>query len=956
MDYKKTLNLPETSFPMRGNLAQREPVWVKQLEDKQIYTAIESACKDRVKFTLHDGPPYANGDIHLGHAINKILKDIIIKSKLMLGYNAQYVPGWDCHGMPIEIQIEKKYGKNLETKELQQRARKYASQQVERQKSEFKRLGILGHWDNPYLTMNFKNEANELRVLAKILKNGYLYKGLKPVNWCFDCGSALSDAEVEYNDRLDTSIFVSFKFTEKDKLSRAFNLDKIQEDGGIVIWTTTPWTIPVNQFINVHPDLEYSLVRVKPSFIHGSLIIVAKDRINYFIEKTNIKEFEIIATTKGKYLLNLEFLHPLSETHNFYNRRSKLYLANYVTLDNGTGVVHSAPAHGVEDFAVFKENGFQDKDILNMVNSNGKYDKNLPVFGDKIIWDANKEILDLLEKNGSLVKSEDYSHSYMHCWRHKTPIILRATRQWFAGMDIKHNDITIRESALSNIDNITFYPTWGKERLKSMIANRPDWTLSRQRKWGVPIAFLVNKETDEIHPRTIEILEKIALRVEKGGIEEWQKIDISDLIDESEVELYRKNQDTLDVWFDSGSTHATVIGGLNNDIDGSHKNILSWPADLYLEGSDQHRGWFHSSLLVGCMLYGKSPYKSVLTHGFFVDQNGRKMSKSLGNIISPKEICNSLGAEILRLWVATTDYSAEMHISDEILDRVVESYRRMRNTVRFLLANLNDFDRAEQFIKFDNLLEIDKYFLCVTYQIQKEVICHYEKYDFHTAISKLQNFCSEELGAFYLDILKDRLYTTKPDSFARKSAQSALSEIAQSLIKMLAPILSFTAEEAWKSLLETKAIDFNTKMNNNITIFTDVYNNLGLDNNDYSLLVKKWDRIRLIRDLTQKKIEEIRNTGKLGSSLQAEVNIYVNLSDKKILDSLKEELKFVLIVSKVLVYKHDSNDVIINVNVSSNKKCERCWHYTEDVGCNDRYKDLCIRCVENILSSESTCM
>ncbi|AFZ83547.1 isoleucyl-tRNA synthetase [Candidatus Kinetoplastibacterium blastocrithidii TCC012E] len=948
MDYKKTLNLPETSFPMRGNLAQKEPLWVKEFEDSKIYLAIESACKNRLKFTLHDGPPYANGDIHLGHAINKILKDIIIKSKLMLGYGAQYIPGWDCHGMPIEIQIEKKHGKNLNIKDLQSKARKYASQQIERQKSEFKRLGIIGYWDKPYLTMNFKNEANEIRVLAKILKKGYIYRGLKPVNWCFDCGSALSDAEVEYNNRVDNSIFVSFKFTDKNALSAAFNLKGAQENGGIVIWTTTPWTIPVNQFINVNPDIEYSLVRITPSLNHGPLIIIAKDRIDYFLEKINIKKHEIIATTKGESLLNLEFLHPLSEIHDFYNRKSKLYLANYVTLDNGTGIVHSAPAHGVEDFAVFKENGFKDEDILNLVNSDGKYNKDLPVFGDKIIWDASKDILGFLKQTGALIKHEDYSHSYMHCWRHKTPIILMATRQWFAGMDIKHNDITVRESALSNIDNIIFYPAWGKERLKSMIANRPDWTLSRQRKWGVPIAFLINKETGDIHPRTIELLEKIALRIEKNGIEEWQEINVNELIEKNESELYKKNQDTLDVWFDSGSTHATVIGGLGNDIDGSHKNILDWPVDLYLEGSDQHRGWFHSSLLIGCMLYGKSPYKSVLTHGFFVDQNGRKMSKSLGNIISPKEICNSLGAEILRLWVATTDYSGEMHISDEILNRVVESYRRIRNTIRFLLANLNDFNRNEQFIEYDNLLEIDRYFLCVTHKIQKDVIFHYEKYDFHTAISKLQHFCSEELGAFYLDILKDRLYTTKPNSLSRKSAQSALSEITQTLIKMLSPVLSFTSEEAWKALLETNAVDHNVKMNHNVTIFTDTHHNLGLDNIDNIMLIKKWDRIRAIRDLTQKKIEEIRNTGKLGSSLQAEVHIYANPTDKEILDSLKDELKFILIVSKVSVYKHDSDHIIIDVKVSSNKKCERCWHYTEDVRDYGSYQDICSRCAGNL--------
>jgi len=928
MDYKKTLNLPDTPFPMRGDLAKREPGWVAAWEEKRVYQAIRAASAGRPRFVLHDGPPYANGDIHLGHAVNKILKDIIVKSRTLAGFDAPYVPGWDCHGMPIEIQIEKKYGKGLPVEEVQAKARAYAAEQIERQKKDFKRLGVLGDWDNPYLTMNPRNEADELRALGAILKKGFVFRGLKPVNWCFDCGSALAEAEVEYADRTDPAIDVAFPFADKPALAKAFGLPSIEEDGAIVIWTTTPWTIPSNQALNVHPEIEYALVRVNTPQAWGTLLIIARERVEACLQSWDL-EGEVVATCKGQALDHIAFRHPLARQDAGYDRLSPVYLGNYVTLDTGTGIVHSAPAYGIEDFVSCKQNGLQDADIINPVMGDGRYASSLPLFGGLSIWDANPKIVAALEEAGTLLKVEKLRHSYMHCWRHKTPIIYRATSQWFAGMDIEpaEGGGTLRERALAGIEATRFYPSWGKARLQAMIANRPDWTLSRQRQWGVPMAFFVHKETGELHPRTPELIEQVAQRIEQGGIEAWQSLDPRELLGD-EADQYEKNRDTLDVWFDSGTTHQTVLRG-------SHAAETAWPADLYLEGSDQHRGWFHSSLLTSCMLNGTPPYKALLTHGFTVDGQGRKMSKSLGNTLAPQKIADTLGAEILRLWIASTDYSGELSISDEILKRVVESYRRIRNTLRFLLANLSDFDIATQAVADDRLFEIDRYALAMTARMQEEITAFYDRYEFHPATARLQTFCSEDLGAFYLDILKDRLYTTAPDSTARRSAQTALWHITQALLKLMAPILSFTAEEAWALVRKDSP-----------SIFTEVFHVLPAPA-DAQELLQKWNRIRELRGDVTKKLEEVRAAGGIGSSLQAEVDIYAPAPDYALLASLGQDLRFVLIVSRADVHAAEGT-LRIEVTPSSHHKCERCWHWREDVGVDPERPEICGRCVANL--------
>ncbi|MGN6578416.1 MAG: isoleucine--tRNA ligase [Bordetella sp.] len=945
-DYKNTLNLPDTSFPMRGDLAKREPAWVAEWEEKRIYAAIRAASAGRPRFVLHDGPPYANGDLHLGHAVNKILKDIVVKTHNMAGYDAHYVPGWDCHGMPIEIQIEKKYGKNLPTAEMQSKARAYAYEQIDRQRKDFKRLGVLGDWDHPYLTMNFGNEANEIRVLGRIMEKGYVFRGLKPVNWCFDCGSALAEAEVEYADRVDPTVDVAFPFADKEALAAAFGLKSI-EDGAAVIWTTTPWTIPANQALNLHPEIDYALVRVSPAPAHGPLLLLAAERVQACLQEWKLQG-EVIATAKGEALTGITMHHPLAKVDAGYDRLSPIYLGDYVTLDTGTGIVHSSPAYGIEDFISCKAHGLKDDDIIGPVMGDGRYAGTLPLFGGLTIWEANPKIIDVLREAGSLMHTAPITHSYMHCWRHKTPIIYRATSQWFAGMDVKPKDggPTLRESALKAIDETAFYPGWGRARLHNMIANRPDWTLSRQRQWGTPMAFFVHKETGELHPRTPELLEQIAQRVEQHGIEAWQTLDPRELLGD-EADQYEKNKDTLDVWFDSGSTHATVLGGKNHDLKGSHAEGLNWPADIYLEGSDQHRGWFHSSLLTGCMLYGSAPYKALLTHGFTVDGQGRKMSKSVGNTVAPQKISDTLGAEILRLWVASSDYSGELAISDEILKRVVEAYRRIRNTLRFLLANLADFDAA-QALPDAELFEIDRYALCMTAQMQAEVTGHYKTYDFHPAVSRLQTFCSEDLGAFYLDILKDRLYTTAADSRARRSAQTALLSVTQTLLKLMAPILSFTAEEAWK-VLQDSALKTQADDAARATIFTQVYHTLPAYD-DADALSAKWSRLRAIRAEVLRKLEEVRTAGNIGSSLQAEVDIKASAQDRAWLASLAGDLRFVLITSRATVHE-GAGELEVTIAPTTHKKCERCWHWRADVGSDAAHPDLCGRCVANLFGA-----
>ena len=936
IDYKTTLNLPDTRFPMRGDLAKREPLWIKEWQQQKVYEAIRAASAGRPRFVLHDGPPYANNDIHIGHAVNKILKDVVVKSKELAGYDAPYVPGWDCHGMPIEVQIEKAHGKHIPVEETQRYARIYASEQIVRQKADFQRLGVLGDWDHPYTTMAFKNEADEIRTLGKLLEKGFIYRGLKPVNWCFDCGSALAEAEVEYEDRDDIAVDVGFPIDAADRgrLAAAFGLPVLPEGPAMaMIWTTTPWTIPANQALNVHPDFTYTLVATQ----RGQLVL-AQELVDRCLERFKL-EGRVIAKAPGTALEWIRFRHPL------YDRPSPVYLGTYVTLEQGTGIVHSSPAYGIEDFQSCRRYGMADDEILNPVGGDGRFAGSLPYFGGEKIWEANPQIIDKLREVGALFSAEKFTHSYMHCWRHRTPVIYRATTQWFAGMD----DVpgwngtkpkrTLRETALVGIEATQFFPNWGKARLAGMIANRPDWTLSRQRQWGVPMPFFIHRETGALHPRTLALLEEVALRVEKGGIEAWQTLDVREL-DADDLQDYVKIKDTLDVWFDSGSTHQTVMGGPQGKTagTGSHARDTGFPADLYLEGSDQHRGWFHSSLLVSCMLNGVPPYKALLTHGFAVDGEGKKMSKSRGNGIEPQRVSNTLGAEILRLWVAATDYSGELFISDEILKRVVEGYRRIRNTLRFLLANTTDFDAANDAVSVDEMLEIDRYAVAATRLLADAVQEDYARYEFHLAIQRLQTFCSEDLGGFYLDVLKDRLYTTGKANAARRSAQTALALIRDALLLLIAPVLSFTAEEAWRIVHADEASIFCR------TWIDALPRLLAADR-----LVGKWSRILAIRAAVQKELETLRQSGKIGSSLQAEVAISAPGEDYDALVSLGDDLRFVLITSAARVARGDR--LAIEVTPSVHAKCERCWHYRADVGTNPKHSTLCGRCIANLFAT-----
>ena len=934
-DYKPTLNLPDTPFPMRGDLARREPAWVAGWRSNRVYEAIRAASRSRPRFVLHDGPPYANGDIHIGHAVNKILKDVIVKSRTLAGFDAPYVPGWDCHGMPIEVQIERTYGKELSTAETQRLCRAYAAEQIERQKKDFERLGVIADWDHPYTTMGFGNEADEIRALGRVLEKGYLYRGLKPVNWCFDCHSALAEAEVEYEDRVDPAIDVGFALDDpagRAKLAHAFGLATAPEGPmQAVIWTTTPWTIPANQALNVNPDVEYALVRTP----RGPLVL-AKELVGSCLARFGI-DGDVVAATRGAALEGIAFRHP------FYDRASPMHLGDFVTLEQGTGIVHSSPAYGVDDFLSARRYGMPDDAILNPVQGDSRYVASLPFFGGLSIWDANPRIIDKLREVGALFHAEKFRHSYMHCWRHKTPIIYRATTQWFAGMDDvpgfrgRHPAETLRTTALRGIEDTQFFPAWGKARLYGMIANRPDWTLSRQRQWGVPLPFFVDRETDELHPDTLALLELAATKVEAHGIESWFEATSEDFgVDEKR---YRKLTDTLDVWFDSGMTHQTVMGGREGRKtgSGSHPAETQFPADLYLEGSDQHRGWFHSSLLTSCMLNGVPPYKALLTHGFVVDGEGRKMSKSKGNVVAPQKVSNTLGAEILRLWVGATDYSGELSISDEILKRVVESYRRIRNTLRFLMANTSDFDAARDAVPFDELFEIDRFALASARALADAVIADYDRYEFHLVVQRLQTYCSEDLGGFYLDVLKDRLYTTRADSLPRRSAQTALAQIRDLLLALMAPVLSFTAEEAWRILHPDDP-----------TIFVREWSRLLPAVGDPALIAK-WTRILAVRARVQKELEAVRQSGAIGSPLQADIGIVAPPDDYDALASLGDDLRFVLITSQASVRRGDT--LTVAVTPSSDRKCERCWHWRADVGRDVAHPALCGRCVANLFGA-----
>jgi isoleucyl-tRNA synthetase len=937
-DYRATLNLPDTPFPMRGDLPRREPGWVQQWEKEGLYKRLRDARVGKPLFVLHDGPPYANGQIHMGHAVNKVLKDMIVKTRQLMGFDAQYAPGWDCHGLPIENAIEKEFGRKLSRDDMQARSRAYATAQIGQQMVDFKRLGVLADWEHPYKTMDFANEAGELRAFKRVIERGFVYRGLKPVYWCFDCGSSLAEFEIEYQDKKSFTIDVGFKCAEPAKLAAAFGLPKLDKDAFVVIWTTTPWTIPANQALNLNPQLEYSLVDTERGLLLLASALVEKCLERYGLAGT------VVATTLGQSLDEIRFRHPFAEVDPGYDRLSPIYLADYATADDGTGIVHSSPAYGVDDFNSCVSHGMAIDDILNPVQGSGVYEPTLPLFGGQFIWKAQQAIIDALRDAGRLFATSTITHSYPHCWRHKTPVIYRAAAQWFVRMDEGEGvftkdkaPATLRQLALAAIDQTTFYPENGKVRLRDMITGRPDWCISRQRSWGVPIPFFLHKDSGELHPRTMEILDQAAEIVEAGGIEAWSRVTAEEILGAEDAPQSPKSTDILEVWFDSGSTFFHVLRG-------THKGTPEHPgfhsegpeADLYLEGHDQHRGWFHSALLLACALYGRAPYRGLLTHGFTVDSKGIKMSKSLKNGIEPQAVSDKLGAEIIRLWVAASDYSGDIAGDDKILARVVDGYRRIRNTLRFLLANVSDFDHATDAVPLEDLLEIDRYALARAAQLQADILQHFQVYEFHPVVSKLQIYCSEDLGAFYLDVLKDRLYTTAPKSFARRSAQTALWHITHAMLRWMAPMLSFTAEEAFPVFAPGASF----------SIFTETF--WHLESGDAALLAK-WDRVHAIREAANKAIEEVRKQGGVGSSLQAELTIAANAEDRALLASLGDDLKFVTITSAVTVVEGDG--LAVSVTPSTSPKCERCWHWRPDVGADAAHPTICGRCTANLFGT-----
>ena len=925
-DSKYKLNLPETNFPMRGDLAKREPAWLKEWQDKKLYQRIRKARQGSKKFILHDGPPYANGDIHIGHAVNKILKDIIVKSKTMSGFDAPYVPGWDCHGLPIELVVEKNHGKDIAPAKFRELCREYAKEQVERQKKDFVRLGVQADWDQPYLTMDFKTEADIMRALGDIYKNGYLYQGSKPVHWCVDCGSALAEAEVEYEDVNSPAIDVGFKVADKAALAKAFGAD-ISGDVFAVIWTTTPWTLPANQAVSVHPELDYDLIQTSKG-----LLILGHDLAQATLVRYAEEGAKTLASCKGAALNGIPLQHP------FDNRQVPVICGEHVTTDAGTGLVHTAAAHGNDDWLVMRANFPQEKPRV-LIGADGKFFSSNLVELEAIRGlsrqDANKIILGLMQESGALIASARLNHSFPHCWRHKTPLMQLATHQWFIGMnETDASGKSLREYANKAVDETEFFPSWGRARLEAMIKNRPDWCVSRQRNWGVPMPLFVHKETGEPHPKTAELLEQAALLTEQTGVEAWFSLDGAAFLAKhapENADQYKKVTDTLDVWFDSGSTHAAVL---------KRRPELQHPADLYLEGSDQHRGWFQSSLLTGCAIDGRAPYEALLTHGFVVDGAGHKMSKSKGNVVAPQKVMDTYGADILRLWVASTDYSGELTISDEILKRVAESYRRIRNTLRFLLANLADFDASKDLLPVDQWLEIDRYALVLTEKLQAEILADFDRYEFHLAIQKFVGFCSEDLGSFYLDILKDRLYTTGENSHARRAAQSALHHITHTMMRLMAPILSFTANEVWQTLgLDKEA-----------TVFEEHWYDLpahGLSDTQ----IQDWKNIIEVRALSNKAIEEKRGAGEVGSSLQAEISIAVDGDTYDSLARMEDALRFVFITSQAKVEKQSGSGLKFNVVASQHTKCDRCWHYRDDVGATAEHPTICGRCVSNLFGA-----
>ncbi|MCP5175113.1 MAG: isoleucine--tRNA ligase [Moraxellaceae bacterium] len=927
VDYKSTLNLPETAFAMKADLAKREPNWVKDWQENKLYQKIRQARAGRPQFILHDGPPYANGNIHIGHSVNKILKDIIIKSKTLAGFDAPYVPGWDCHGLPIELNVEKKFGKaghKVSAKEFRQHCRDFAIGHVENQKADFQRLGVLGDWDNPYLTMNFQQEADIIRSLGKIAANGHLHQGLKPVHWCMDCGSALAEAEVEYEDKQSHAVDVAFAVQDVADFAKRANLPNVPAAVDFVIWTTTPWTLPANQAVSLHPELVYVVVQATIEQ-QTRVLVLAQALYEATLARYQAEDIHVLAEVAGAAFEHVALQHP------FYERTVPVIVGEHVTADAGTGAVHTAPGHGHDDFVVGKKYNLI---VDNPVDNNGVFLPNTPLFAGMHVNKANEPIIETLKANNRLLAHVKIKHSYPHCWRHKTPIIFRATPQWFISMEQKG----LRDAAMQAIDEVQWLPNWGKARIVSMMQGRPDWCISRQRTWGVPIALFVHKITGELHPQTIDLIEKVALEVEKAGIDAWWDIDAAVLLG-AEAENYLKVTDTLDVWFDSGVTHSCVLT----------RPDLRYPADLYLEGSDQHRGWFQSSLLTALAANGDKPFKTVLTHGFTVDEKGHKMSKSLGNVVSPQDIMKTLGADIIRLWVAATDYSGEMSVSKVILERMSDAYRRIRNTMRFLLANLAGFDPAQHLVPTNDMLALDRWVVDKAAQVQTDIIAAYEAYEFHNIYHKLHNFCSLDLGSFYLDIIKDRQYTTQADSLARRSAQTALYHIIQALVRWCAPILSFTAHEIWQEIPQAGAES---------VFLTEWYQGLATLPEDESqpLLTRAyWQQVMAVKTAVNKEIEEARTRKEVGSGLSAEVTLYVAPELKARLALLSDELRFVLITSSATLSDQNgegqATDVVgLNVKVtpSTYTKCVRCWHYRADVGSHADHPDICARCVENV--------
>ena len=939
-DYRTTLNLPDTPFPMRGDLPKREPGWVKQWADEGLYAQLREARRDAPKFILHDGPPYANGQIHMGHAVNKVLKDMIVKARQLAGFDAQYVPGWDCHGLPIENAIEKKHGRHLSRDEMQAKSRAYATEQIALQKGDFQRLGILGDWERPYRTMDFANEAGEIRAFKRVIERGFVYRGLKPVYWCFDCGSSLAEFEIEYADKKSQTLDVAFLCAEPDKLAAAFGVGALQKDAFAVIWTTTAWTIPANQALNLNPALDYALVDTELGLLILAASLIDQCMLRYGLTGT------VLATVLGEKLGGLNFRHPLSRVDAGYDRLSPVYLADYATADDGTGLVHSSPAYGLDDFNSCVAHGLTTDDILNPVQGNGSYAADFALFGGQNIWKAVPNILEALKNAGRLLATETITHSYPHCWRHKTPVIYRAAAQWFVRMDDGEGVFTkdkapktLRQMALEAIEHTGFYPENGQDRLRDMIANRPDWCISRQRSWGVPVPFFLHKDTGELHPRTMEILDQAGDIVQQGGIEAWSRATTEEILGAADAPHYTKSSDILEVWFDSGSTFWHVLRGTHSNAHGSLGHHDEGPeADLYLEGHDQHRGWFHSSLLLANAIYGRAPYRGLLTHGFTVDSQGRKMSKSLGNGIEPQQVSQKLGAEIIRLWVAASDYSGDIAGDDKILARVVDGYRRIRNTLRFLLANISDFDVAADSVGPDELLEVDRWALARASAMQDEILAHFQVYEFHPVVAKLQVYCSEDLGAFYLDVLKDRLYTTAPKSLARRSAQTALWHITQAMLRWMAPFMSFTAEEAWEVFAPGLG-----------SIFKQTYWPLATPD---AALLAKWAAIREVREAVNKAIEDVRSTGGVGSSLQATVTVTAPPETYALLAGLGDDLKFVFITSQVTLAAGEA--LAISVTPSTAQKCERCWHYRDDVGHDPAHPTICGRCTSNLFGEGET--